>query len=95
MTLTSMPSCPRAAAGEDPTPHPSVYFSDAMKKRSLGLRAPKSWDVHTWVTQCSFSSVQFSSVARSCPTLSDPMDCTTPGFPVHHQLPKLTQTHVH
>ena len=62
MTLTSMPSCPRAAAGEDPTPHPSVYFSDAMKKRSLGLRAPKSWDMHTWVTQCSFSSVQFSSV---------------------------------
>ena len=41
------------------------------------------------------SSVQFSSVAQSCPTLCDPMDCSTPGFPVHHQLPKLTQTHVH
>ena len=37
----------------------------------------------------------FSSVAQSCPTLCDPMDCTTPGFPVHHQLPELTQTHVH
>ena len=41
------------------------------------------------------ASVQFSSVAWSCPTLCDPMDCSTPGFPVHHQLPELAQTHVH
>ena len=40
-------------------------------------------------------SVQFSSVAQSCPTLHDPMDCSTPGLPVHHHLPKFTQTHVH
>ena len=40
-------------------------------------------------------SVQFSSVAQLCPTLCDPMDCSTPGFPVHHQLPELIQTHVH
>ena len=40
-------------------------------------------------------SVQCSSVAQSSPTLCDPMDCSTPGFPVHHQLPELTQTHVH
>ena len=33
------------------------------------------------------------SVAQSCPTLGDPMDCSTPGFPVHHQLPELAQTH--
>ena len=39
--------------------------------------------------------VQFSSVAQLCPTHCDPMDCSTPGFPVHHQLPKLAQTHVH
>ena len=38
---------------------------------------------------------QFSAVAHLCPTLCDPMDCSTPGFPVHHQLPKLTQTHDH
>ena len=38
---------------------------------------------------------QFSSVAQSCLTLCDPMDCSMPGFPVHHQLPELTQTHVH
>ena len=37
----------------------------------------------------------FSSVAQSCLPLCDPMDCSTPGFPVHHQLPKLAQTHVY
>ena len=42
-----------------------------------------------------FYSVQCSSVAQLCPTLYDPRDCSTPGFPVHHQLPELTQTHVH
>ena len=40
------------------------------------------------------SSVQFSSVAQSCPTLCDPMNHSTPGLPVHHQLPEFTQTHV-
>ena len=43
----------------------------------------------------SFLSVQFSSVAQSCLTLCDPMDCSTPGLPVHHQLPEFTQTRVH
>ena len=38
---------------------------------------------------------QFSSVAQSCPTLCDPMDRSTPGLPVHHQLPEFTETHVH
>ena len=40
-----------------------------------------------------FSSVQFSR--SSCPTLCDPMNCSTSGLPVHHQLPEFTQTHVH
>ena len=39
--------------------------------------------------------IQFSSVSQSCLTLCDPMNHSTPGFPVHHQLPELTQTHVH
>ena len=39
------------------------------------------------------SSVQFSSIAQSCPTLCDPMNCSMPGLPVHHQLPEFTQTH--
>ena len=38
---------------------------------------------------------QFSSVTQSCPTLCNPTDCSTPGFPVHRQLPELAQTHVH
>ena len=42
-----------------------------------------------------FSSVQFSSVTQSCPTLCNPMNRSTPGLPVHHQLPEFTQTHVH
>ena len=40
-------------------------------------------------------SVLFSSVAQSCLTLCDPMNCSTSGLPVHHQLPEFTQTHVH
>ena len=40
-----------------------------------------------------FSSVQFSSVAQSGPSLCDPMDCSTPGFPVHHELLEIAQTH--
>ena len=47
------------------------------------------------LTYIHFSSVQFSSVAQSCPTLCDPMNPSTPGLPVHHQLPEFTQTHVH
>ena len=43
----------------------------------------------------SYFLFQFSSVAQSCPTLCDPMDCSMPGFPVHHGLPEFTQTHVH
>ena len=41
------------------------------------------------------ASVQFSSVTQLCPTLCDPMNCSTPGLPVHHQLLESTQTHVH
>ena len=42
-----------------------------------------------------WSLIQFSSVTQLCPPLCNPMDCSMPGFPVHHQLPELTQTHVH
>ena len=40
-------------------------------------------------------TVQFSSITQWCPILCNPMDCSTPGLPVHHQIPELTQTHVH
>ena len=46
--------------------------------------------------QLSWKKILFlSSVAQSCPTLCDPINCSTPGLPVHHQLPEFTQTHVH
>ena len=45
--------------------------------------------------EMSLENVKFSSDAQSCPTLYDPVDCSTPGCPVHHQLPEFTQTHVH
>ena len=41
------------------------------------------------------NSVQFSSITQSCQTLCNPMDCSMPGFSVHHHLPELAQTHVH
>ena len=44
---------------------------------------------------CVCTRALITSVAQSCPMLCDPMDCSTPGFPVHHQLLELTQTHVH
>ena len=53
---------------------------------------PVFWLSHIPLSVC---SVQFSSVAQSCPTLWDPMDCSTPGLPVHHQLLEFTQIHVH
>ena len=46
-------------------------------------------------TEIDFSSVQFSSVAQSCPTLCNLMNRSTPGLPVHHPLPEFTHTHVH
>ena len=48
-----------------------------------------------WALMISFDKVQFSPVAQSYLTHCDPMNCSTPGLPVHHQLPEFTQTHVH
>ena len=48
-----------------------------------------------FLNPCLKASVQFSSVAQSCSTLCDPMNRSTPGLPVHHQLPEFTQTHMH
>ena len=63
---------------------------DAMRSCSLSFM-----DFQGIGENNSISSVQFSSVAQSCPTLCDPVDCSTPGFPVHQQLQEFTQTHVH
>ena len=48
-----------------------------------------------WTEEPGGLQSQFSSVTQLCPTLCDPMNCSTPGLPVHHQLPEFTQTHVH
>ena len=56
----------------------------------------KSDNVILWLKELmALLSDQFSSITQSCPTLCDPMSCSTPGLPVHHQLQKFTQTHVH
>ena len=64
-----------------------VIDTGGIELRQRGSR------IHCIILQ--FSSVQFSSVAQSCPTLCDPMNRSTPGLPVHQQLPEFTQTHVH
>ena len=82
-------------------------WSPALLANSLPSEPPETIDVSKsdrripwkalgWLSlsYCS-SSVQFSPVAQSCPTLCDPMNRSTPGLPVHHQLPEFTQTHVH
>ena len=85
----------------------SMQVKEESKKAVLKLSIQKlchgSGSVTSWqidgetvetVTDCIFS-VQFSSIAQSCPTLCDPMNHSTPGLPVHHQLPEFTQTQVH
>ena len=58
---------------------------------------PKRWCCESVALNmpANLEKVQFSSVTQLCPTLCDPMDCSTPGLPVYHQLPEFTQTHAH
>ena len=63
-----------------------------MSKYSLNLECNKSTLIQTIFGQ---SLIQFSSVAQLCPTLCDPINHSTLGLPVHHQLPEFTQTHVY
>ena len=64
-------------------------------RRQAPQRGGTLGGVLTCVSVSGSGSVQFSSVARSCLTLCDPIDCSMPGFPDHHQLPEPPQTHVH
>ena len=63
-------------------------FSDDKIQRSCGEMEKKLHASNNF-------ELQFSSVTQSCPTLCNPMNCSTQGFPVHHQLPEFTQTQVH
>ena len=67
--------------------HPPHFTLSVPTTAELSLSHPSS-SIHS-------ASVQFSSVTQLCPKTCDPMDCSTPGLPVHHQLPEFTQTHVH
>ena len=66
------------------------WTEDPGRLQSMGSQRVR----HDWATSHSFIH-QFSSVVQLCPTLCNPMDCSTPGFPVHHQLLDLVQIHVH
>ena len=70
--------------------------SESCKHFFLNLR-PMDWMLTIFPSYLTYmqSSVQFSSVTQSCLTLCDPMNRSTPGLPVHHQLPEFTQTHIH
>ena len=77
-----------------------INAGEGMKKRELWeckLVQPLWRTVWRFLKKLKIElpSVQFSSVSQSCPTLCNPMIRSTPGFPVHHQLPEFTQTHVH
>ena len=60
---------------------------------SLGFSRQEHWSGLPFPSPKNVS--QFSSVAQSCPTLCDPMNCSMPGFPIYHQILELAQTHVH
>ena len=72
--------------------HSILLPGESCEERSLAGGSPKGYKESdtTEVT-----SVQLNSVTQSCPTLCDPINCSMPGFRVHHQLPEFTQTHVH
>ena len=62
---------------------------------NLNLKLKSHLMMRDWSLFLRVHAVQFSSVIQSCPPLCNPMNCSTPGLPVHHQLPEFTQTHVH
>ena len=67
----------------------------ACLKCIVTFKAGKQIQTVVFSSSFAISLTQFSSVAQLCPNPCDPMDCSTPGLPVYHQLPELTQTHVH
>ena len=79
--------------------HVSVWQKTTQYCKVISIQLKKKRFYHQTLARvlwALFSTrLQFSSVAQSCPTLWDPMFRSTPGLPVHHQLPEFTQTHVH
>ena len=67
-------------------------YSKSLEPRGQGWIKEEIHRFYLWIKE---NMHQFSSVAQSCLTFCNPMNHSTPGLPVHHQLPELTQTHVH
>ena len=74
-------------------PHPSVCCKPDSSFECNCIQWYLNVYCLTFLVIC--GGYQFRSVTQLCPTLCGPMDCNTPGLPIHHQLPELTQTHVH
>ena len=86
MYLSIHPSilCPPT---HSPTPNLYLFWCQSLEQVNTKWQlSNNAWNIR---------SDQIRSVAQSCPTLCDPMNHSTPGLPVHHQLPEYTQTHVH
>ena len=98
--LVSVPGLRRSPGEGNGIPTPVFLPRESHRQRATVHENEKSW---TRLSNSHFerkkkteiSTVQFSSVTHLCPTLCDPMNCSTPGLPVHHQLPEFTQTQVH
>ena len=78
-----------------PEPYICCLQETHLKPRDTYKVKVKGWKRIFHANGNQEKAVQFSSVAQSCPTLRDPMNHSTPGLPIHHQLPDFTQTHVH
>ena len=72
-----------------------IHHFHGQELTQLVTSSCKGWRVMSGYLSVATVSVQFSSVTQPCPTFCNPMDCSMPGLPVHHQLPEFTQTHVH
>ena len=72
-----------------------LKVQNLFKGRGIEVIQMEKTHFNQIVSRILFQFSHFSSVAQSCPTLCDPMNCSTPALPVHHQLPEFTQTHVH
>ena len=83
------------AGGTGSIPGQRTKIPYALWCAALPPTATKKKVLMSFSERWSRLAVQFSSVAQSCPTLCDLINCSTPGLPVHHQLPEFTQTYVH
>ena len=73
----------------------TIWWSPCVKSSIVLLEEDVCYDQCVLLAKHCWPLVQFSSVSQLCPTLCNPMNCSMPGLPVHHQLPEFIQTHAH